>query len=451
MFKIDALTREPKVYYPNHSYNNADLNGAAQDNKKTIAILGGHGNEYSVSTIFYPPVLGPIQSKHPNFRFIAVDPIVGTPKGQAQIERQKEVLDKHGFAYDSSLHPDTFYKRLESGEINLDGAVLAIPVKYHLPEIKKLLGMFDNLGKQVPVMLEKPLGLVDEVGQFKSLFQSHPEQIFAADFSNGTNSLNFALENGLKDKIGDLEGIIGRFVEDGQYQELDVLIQAIKDRNMLRESINGGGAGLDMAVHSIVTQERFLEEALGLSLQGSKIKDVFLGRINHPEINASSDPHLETYWRVSAELGNGAYVFNDAGKGLDAYDYIVQINGDKGSLVISSGTVKSNPFVLFIPKDDSKRPELYLFKPGVGYKGIFENFLLTIQGHSEKIKPTLEMCMNTTSTSVEFVGDSYRFASSKSNRGVELIEHGRTPSFQSITKPPDFKFYGSSDVVKGYK
>ncbi len=415
------------------------------DKRARFAILGGHGNEHSVSTLFYPGPLGGFQQGFPYLSFIAVDPIVNRNGGQERIIAQKRFFHGTGFSYDDSISPETFYRQLESGQLEVDGVVLAIPVKYHLPETEKLLRIFDKLGIKKTIMVEKPLGLIGEEKKFRELNHSHSNQIFAADFSNGTDSLNFSIYEGYLSKIGNITAICGRFVES---QSIDELVAAAEARNLFRLDINGGGMAFDMGVHSLVTEERILQER-GLTLQGSNIREVFLGAFDHSELEKHRDKKAETYWRTHLTLSNGTDVYNDAGKVMDDHCYIVQVSGEKGQLVLSSGTQNQRPFVLYVPNDGI--PELFKFPEGVGYESIFANFLVCALGNPDDCSPTVDMCMNAASTSVETVGRSYEHAFANDYKSGELtrIPHGITPIPPPEHTPPD-PFYASSKIVGQY-
>ena len=412
------------------------------ERRARFAILGGHGNEHSVSSLFYPGPLGKFQGLFPYFSFIAVDPIVNRTGSQDRIIAQRRLFHGTGFGYDDSLLPETFYRLLERGQLEVDGVVLAIPVKYHLPETQRLLEIFDRLGIKKPIMVEKTLGLIGQEQRFRELNGSHPNQIYAADFSNGTDSLNFSIHEGYLDKIGDITVICGRFVES---QSIDDLVKAAKARNLLRLDTSGGGLGFDMGVHSLVTEERVLQKA-GLTLKGADINDVLLGAIDHDELEQHRDKRAETYWRSHLVLDNGVNVYNDAGKVLDDHCYIVQIYGEKGQLVLSSGTQNQRPFVLFVP--NSGEPELFNFPQGVGYESIFANFLLCALGDSNDCNPTLDMCMNAASTSVETVGRSYdhAFANNYQNGDLTRIFPGELPPLSFEHTPPE-PFYASSRIL----
>lgn len=271
MKTLSVLKTAPTVYSMGHQNRLEITDYISPDTRARFAILGGHGNEYSVSTLFYPAPLGKFQKHFRNLSFIAVDPIVTKLGGQDRIIGQRNFFHGTGFSYDDSLSPDTFYRLLESGELEVDGVVLAIPVKYHLPETERLFKIFDKLGIKKPIMVEKPLGLIGEENKFRELNQAHPNQVFAADFSNGTDSLNFSICEGYLSKIGRISAVCGRFVES---QTIEELISAAKARNLLKLDTSGGGLGLDMGVHSLVTEERILQES-GLTLIRNRYKGCF--------------------------------------------------------------------------------------------------------------------------------------------------------------------------------
>jgi len=379
--------------------------------------------------------LGEINRKLPGIKFVAVDPIANTAEGKKRFAEQQAEMEKYGSRYVQAMTPEQFYKDVQKGNLKVDGVTLAVPVKYHLPETERLLKEL-----KVPIMVEKPLGLPGQVERFRELHRQNPGRIYAADFSNGTDSLNFAFEKGLFQKIGKVHTVVGRFVEK---QELDELINAARDRKLLKLDVSGGGLGFDMGVHSLVTEGRILKEACGAGFEGMDLREVFLGAIDNPELAKHRDAEAETYWRNFCVLQNGIKVYNDAGKGLDTTQYLVQIKGEKGDLVISSGTGDTKPFVL-LKKHNGSQPQLFVFPPGVGYRSIFENFILTALGRKDLVSPSADACMDTTSTSVEVVGKTYGAAHDGGQR-IEAIDHGRTPILKNLSSPPG-KLYDSSSV-----
>lgn len=134
---------------------------------------------------------------------------------------------------------------------------------------------------------------------------------------------------------------------------------------------------------------------------------------------------------------------------MDDHCYIVQVYGEKGQLVLSSGTKNQRPFVLYVP--NSGQPELFVFPPGVGYESIFANFIVAALGDPNDCDPTFDQCMNAASTSVETVGKSYDFAFANRYESGELsrIVPGIAPWRPLGHQPPE-PFYASSKVIEEY-
>ncbi len=374
-----------------------------------------------------------MQKAHPGkLEVISVDPCYANPKlAEARRKEQAKLFKRAGFSYKKELSPEAFNEAIAKGNINPSALVLAVPVKYHLPLLEEFLGR-----TKAPIMVEKPITLPNqEVDAAIDLHKKHPGRIYAADFALGSSSLDYFIKQGLQGHLGEILNVTGRFVEK---QDLDDLAKAVESRGLLREKISGAGLGYDMGVHTLASVERLLGRILDKSLEFSSIKNVFLGAPDHPDIQAHRDPNLETYWYTQAQLNGGVDLAFDAGKGLDDHNYILQVHGEKGTAVISTGTLRHKPFIFIIPKRGEKK--LFTFPKDVGYRKIFEALLLMSGGKAANVDPSPDACLRATTASVGFVGHSYDFARDN-GISVQPITYGRTPDTEAGFAAPNYLSY----------
>lgn len=399
---------------------------------KTIVVIGGGGGKNSVAPLFYAPVLGAMQKANPGkLEVVSVDTCYENPNlAQARRAEQAKLFRRAKFEYKQELSPEGLRDALARGNIDPSAIVLAVPVNFHLPLLKEFLQK-----TKAPVMVEKPITLpTEEVDAAVELHKQHPGRIYAADFALGSSSLDYFIKAGLQAHLGNILSVTGRFVEE---QDLADLAKAIESRGLLRKKISGAGLGYDMGVHTLASVERILSRVLDdQSLKFSTINNVFLGAPDHPDINNHRDHNLETYWHTQAQLNSGIDLAFDAGKGLDDHNYILQIHGEKGTVVISTGTLRHKPFVFIIPKRGDKK--LFTFPKDVGYKKIFEALLHMSEGKAKGIvDPSPDACLGATTASVDFVRRSYQEAA-KRGITVEPITYGKTPDIASSFAAPNY-------------
>ncbi len=413
--------------------NSKNLLAESSDGKKTLVLVGGGGGEKSVAPLFYAPVLGALQKNFPKgLDVISVDTCYENPTiAAARREEQSKSFKKAGFSYKQELTPEQLDKAITQGDIDPSAIVLAVPVKYHLPLLKHFLQK-----TKAPIMVEKPITLPnEEVDAAVQLHRDNPNRIYAADFALGSNALDYFIKHGLQEHLGKILSVTGRFIEN---QDADELAKAVESRGLLREKISGRGLGYDMGVHTLAGIERILRRILDQSLRFATFNNVFLGAPDHQGIEAHRDKNLETYWYAQAKLQSGINLAFDAGKGLDDHNYISQIHGEKGTAVISTGTLKHKPFILIVPRRGKKI--LFTFPKDVGYRKIFEALLLMSEGRATHVDPSPDACLDATTASVGFVRDSYDHAA-KHGVAVQKIPYGATPSSNTDFSSPNYMSY----------
>ncbi len=401
----------------------------AQEKKKQIVILGACSGEDSVVARFHSEALKPY--KNAGFKFIGVDTKVDETGSKAPppaewSEKILPLLNERGLDFANQYyHPDNFFNKLRENKNfakSIAGVIIATPPAFHLSNLKDLVTSFKahNIN-DVPIVLEKPVSLIGQEAEIAELTQQYPGNVIGADFAITSPALNYALESGLLERVGNIKAILGRCIEN---YDVEKFVDSIQKRNLCDLDKSGGGIGFDMGTHAAGPIARILD-SLGLSLDKAEVKQCLMKRaspsslrnklrefnntkpIPKPEKDTKNvefdsskwNPLAETYWYSHSSLNQGEgktpiEIYTEAGKDTNTDDYsIVQINGDKGTLIISAGTktghknaegqpdekrnVRTKPFVLFIPKGLStdNKAELYTFEPGIGYEGVFNLFM----------------------------------------------------------------------------
>lgn len=382
-------------------------------------------------------------------------------------------LREQGIEFNNQFYtPDVFFAKLFNEKEfaqSIAGVIIATPPANHLKALKDLVYRFHTVHNipNIPILLEKPVSLIGQEGEIAELAKQYPGNIIGADFANTSPALNYAIESGLVKRVGNVQAIMGRCVENFNVKKF---VESIQDRNLCKLENSGGGIGFDMGTHAVGPIARVLD-SLDLNLDQAEVQKCIMKRASHKSLeqgltsskdvtlNSSKwDPLAETYWYSHSSLDQGSgktpiEIYTEAGKDTGTDDYsIVQINGDKGTLIISAGTetghvndkgepdeernVKTKPFVLFIPKglSTSNQAELYTFKPGIGYEGVFDLFMRKACRKAESKDGTIiDKLVQAGVSSVDYIKRSYLKGLQSLLKAPEALTIAANQSYQEFT------------------
>lgn len=449
----------------------------ARDGKKQIVILGACSGENSVVARFHSKALEPYRNA--GFNFIGVDTSIHHSKDAAGVpkiwlERILPQLKGRGMEFDTYYHPDEFFRLLlqyPQFVKNIAGVIIATPPSVHLGNLKNLVTAFNKHQiKDVPILLEKPVSLIGQEAEIAELTKQYPGNIIGADFAVTSPALNYALGSGLLDRVGDIKAIMGRCIENF---DMETFVNSIQERNLCVLEKSGGGIGFDMGPHVAGPIARILN-AKKLDLANAEIKHSLMKRVSHENLKNNGfneekwDPLAETYWYSHSTLNQGTQtpieIYTEAAKDANTDDYsIVQINGDKGTLIISAGTqtghkeksrnVSTKPFVMFIPKalSETNQAELFTFEPGIGYEGVFDLFMKKASQKIEVPVNVIDQLVDSGIKAVDYIRRTYL----KGLNGIKSLESyafGKVPDPELVHAVPSTKeqpFIASSrDLAK---
>jgi predicted dehydrogenase len=395
----------------------------------------------------------PLQSQFPNVRFIAVDAIdpgreyarrddpTQKIQGEDLIKQRMTAIGlpwREGINYFTAgegfdrLINDSFDSAkgtlMIGGEaVPIGGVIAAVPTVSHFP-IAELWA-----SKGVPVWVEKPVVLPHQVDSILALDQAYPGKIFSVDFFQDSDSITGLLNDAERSKwiyqIGPIERVEGRLVESWP-------IEAGREA-LMNPLISGGGLGMDVVVHVLALIEMLLNENRA-SLADAHVVEAIKARYLDPKGTPTPGaPTIETYlWmKLSVMLaGREIEILADGGKGTDDHYYGVTITGKRGRIEIFTGTEKAEPYVKLTMFDElggRAQEHVHTFKGGgVGYKGIWHNFLLQVYGEKKTTGLSLAQRLRATTQSVRLIAEAYRLAGDN----ITTHELGKTPVLLSDEK-----------------
>jgi predicted dehydrogenase len=373
------------------------LEGIDAGEERVIALYGAFG---SLVRIFLQKGFGKIQEYFSNVKFIAVD--MKNPQTKVSAIKIKEEMEKidlpwrKGIAYfearefnQAALTSKNNIITIKGEEIKVDGVITAVPTSSHL-EIAKLWAP-----KGVPVWVEKPITLPDELREISQL-AARSKKIFAVDFMMDNDAFLYLLEHPLiLQSIGKISRIEGRFVQEWPLEP---------DRYwLLKPEVSGGGLGMDMLVHLIALVDTLLQK-LGQN-QAAVVDKVVLGRYETGKAQQRTE-EAETYMWLKAHLGDMELLM-DAGKGVDDLYYGITIKGENGSIEIFIDPEEYSPPYLKVDTSDSS--VIYRFKGwGLSYSGTFLDFLLFLYGSEKRRGVDLTQRLSATINAVCLVSEAYK-------------------------------------------
>ncbi|MBU1124537.1 MAG: trehalose-6-phosphate synthase, partial [Candidatus Omnitrophica bacterium] len=219
----------------------------------------------------------------------------------------------------------------------------------------------------IPVAVEKPLVLPEQLPQVLTLHAQYPHLIFAVDFFLDNPSVR-DIGEWLKE-VGKIKAIRGWIVESFPIE---------KGRDWLVErSINGGGLGMDAMVHLVAIA--------AVVLKSAGREDTLLEMVFHPQNTffaryIRAPPGEETYAHVNAHAA-GVELDFQAGKGIHITRYGVIVEGiDDTVLEVDFGTETTLPFLRLTKENTVIREITYQagvpgYREGdLGYYGTLEQF-----------------------------------------------------------------------------
>ena len=359
-----------------------------------------------------------MQRRFPGIEYIGVE-----TKGEEELKGQLAKLKSLGLEFKDILSPIELYGLIDNGSLVIDGVDVALPPQLHYEVPQTLLK--DIKGFNGRVLIEKPVAIPKHLNGIKELGQEFPDRILTADFKLGSRAVEVLLAEKLIERIGPVTTIAGRFVEN---YPIEVLRNMVKERKgLLRFDVSGGGFLYDMDVHKLAEQLRYLYE-INPSTE-IEIVDFMLAYIDDQEIKSHRDWNAETYGQTHLRAGK-IDIYGDAGKGIDTKEFSFPncIIGEKGFLIISTGTPKRYPFIYI--SENGKEPEFYVFSDDMGYEKIFETFLLILYGIPS---PEQKIWFNCTVNAASIIA-----AINKIN--TEGLKHGGEMQRYSIGETPNPEF-----------
>ena len=401
------------------------LAGINAKEKKTIVIYGGLG---SLGERFLGPGIRELNDTF-NVDFIAVD--TKDPSREADrrfIKKRKQVLKDAGLPVSAYFSIGNFGKaldkargtiRIKGRDIKVDGVITAVPTKYHLKYAQTWVR------RNIPVWMEKPITMVDEIPGLKRLNTQHPGKIFAVDFFMDSD----ALMSVLKDKdilggIGKIKRIDGRCVETWG-------VEREPRKWLLDPAISGGGLMIDTAVHPLAMIESVLTTK-GMTLGQAEVEDCRLARYVNNPADKIVPSQTETYGWIKGRVGDIEF-YVDSGKGVGRVYYGITITGDKGSVEVFVGTETLDPYIKVTHKDSSV--DMYRFSKGsLGYKRTFLDFMLFLHGSKKHDGVGLDTRMSAAMHSLEVVGKAY-----KKSEGIGTYLLGNDPTVPTEVQGMPFK------------
>ncbi len=370
--------------------------------KKTIVIYGGLG---SLQERFLGPGFKELEGIF-NVDFIIVD-VKDRVEDRGFIEERIRKIKEAGLPIAGYFSIDEFKHMIKgdrtitiSGEsIVVDGVITAVPTKYHLGILSEWAS------KGVPVWIEKPIALIDEVERVRELAGRYANNVFGVDFFMDGDTLMWALQNEhIWEEIGELQLIEGRCVESWGLEN-----EPRAYTWLMNPELSGGGLAIDTLVHPLAMAEAVLSKK-GLSLKNAKVTEVVLSRYVNPKTDQPppGNETCETYAWAKGKIGD-IDIRVDGGKGLDTVYYGITVTGKKGSVEIFVGTESYDPYIRVTRNDGTS--DLYVFPGGsLGYRRTFLDFLLLLHGSDKHDGVDLETRLSASTNTVELVGKIYEHA-----------------------------------------
>lgn len=395
------------------------LKGVDVKKKKTIVIYGGLG---SLQERFLGPGFRELEGIF-NVDFIIVD--VKDPAADSGFIKERiSKIREAGLPILNYFSIDEFRRMVKKDRtimiderpIVVDGVITAVPTKYHL-------GILNEWApKGVPVWIEKPIALINEVEEVRQLAEKHVNNVFGVDFFIDGDTLMWALQNErIWEEIGELKLIEGRCVESWGLENEPRAYTWLMD-----PELSGGGLAIDTLVHPLAMAEAVLSKK-GLSLKNAKVTKVILSRYANPRTGQPppGNETCETYGWAESKIGD-IDIRVDGGKGIDTIYYGITVTGKKGSVEIFVGTESYDPYVRITRNDGTS--DLYVFPGGsLGYRRTFLDFLLLLHGSNKHDGVDLGTRLSASTNTVELVGKIYEYAE-KNGVNKEPYDLGERPA-----------------------
>lgn len=318
---------------------------------------------------------GGVESFFPNVRFVGIDI---QPESSDFTKTLNLPWDDEAY-----LSVEEFNRRVEQGAITIDGVIAAVPPNVHYDIARQWAE------RNVPVWVEKPLILTDQLDQMESLIAKYPGKIFPVDFFMDCAPVNFLLANRkILQSIGKIRRFDGCLVENWPLES---------GREWLVDpKVSGGGLGMDILVHPFALADKLLT-ACGIT-DVILIEDVVCGRYNENLPGTE-----ETYMYVEGRAGN-ASIYIEGGKGVDEHYYGVSLTGEHGRIDICTGMEGCDPYISI----QNQENKIYSFpNQGIGYRGTFFDFLLLLYGSSESCYTSLAERLKAGVNSVAYMKEAY--------------------------------------------
>lgn len=388
------------INIPKRPPDRSILQGLLLNEDRTVVIYGGLG---SLPERFLAGGFAEVQHLFPKVSFVAVDKADLKIQGERIAARMGKIQLpwKRESPYASVDHIDLSGGRSFSAGSNtffIDGVITAIPTSVHL----KIAEQWASRG--VLVWVEKPITMIHEVPQIRSLAAQH-SAIFAVDFFLDSDAMAWFLKNSgeLLSRIGRITALHGRLIESSAVD--DELGQRVW---LLTPEFSGGGIGIDQAVHPLAMLSPVIE-GLGLKLGDVEITDVVMG---------GNDPSrgVETAFWCKGRIGD-VPLFCDCGKGVEGTYYGATVVGENGSVEICAGTEEVDPYVRVV---DPTGTIVYRFENGqIGYGRTWLDYLALIYG-GRTSGLSLQQRLDACTGAVEVVGKAYAVHASSGSR---LVHH----------------------------
>ncbi len=376
------------------------VRGLPLDQKRTIAIYGGLG---ALPERFLAAGFAEVQALFPNVRFVAVDKVNSNVEAERIASRMSKIqlpwrevfpyvaVDQLTLTAGSSFLVD-------NNTIIVDGVITAVPTSVHLSITEQWAS------RGALVWVDKPITMIHEVRQIRSLSAKHPS-VFAVDFFLDSDAMAWFLMNSneLLSRIGRVTALHGRLIESWPVEK--ELGQRVW---LLTPELSGGGLGIDQAVHQLAMLSPIVD-GLGLKLSDAEITQVVMG---------GNDPlrTVETAFWCKGRIGD-VELLCDCGKGVEDTYYGVTIVGQNGTIEICVGTEEVDPYVRVT---EPKGTTVYRFENGqIGYGRTWLDYLLLLYGGQPKglgLQQRLDACTG----AVEVVGNAYAL---HTKCGSPLIHH----------------------------
>src|SRR3989338_8303990 len=122
-------------------------------------------------------------------------------------------------------------KAVQSGMVHPDGILIATPPNKHLKYIRW------GVERGIPVFVEKPMVLQEEIPELVSLYETHPDLIFSIEHALERAAVLKALQYATPEFLGQIEEVRGKLLE----------MQANQGW-VLDPAISGGGQAMDTMV-----------------------------------------------------------------------------------------------------------------------------------------------------------------------------------------------------------